>query len=63
MERLDGGAFRFTDPYGVAIRPPRRREASSPDTIVVRNGSLGLAIDCETATPHWHGERIDYDLR
>ena len=43
------------------IRPPRRRETSSPDTIVVRNASLGLAIDCETATAHWHGERIDYD--
>ena len=22
---------------------------------------LGIAIDCETATAHWHGERIDYD--
>ena len=61
VQRLDDGAFRFTNPYGVAIRPPQRREASSPDTIVVRNASLGLAIDCETATAHWHGERIDYD--
>ena len=32
-----------------------------PDTIVLRNKSLGLAVDCETATAHWHGERIDYD--
>ena len=61
VQRLDDGAFRFTNPYGVAIRPPRRRETSSPETIVVRNASLGLAIDCETATAHWHGERIDYD--
>ena len=61
VERLDDGAFRLTNPYGVAIRPPRRRETSSPDTIVIRNESLGLAIDCETATAHWHGERIDYD--
>ena len=61
VQRLDDGAFRFTNPYGVAIRPPRPRETSSPDTIVVRNDSLGLAIDCETATAHWHGERIDYD--
>ena len=61
VQRLDDGAFRFTNPYGVAIRPPRRRETSSPDTIVVRSASLGLAIDCETATAHWHGERIDYD--
>ena len=61
VQRLDDGAFRFINPYGVAIRPPRRRESSSPDTIVVRNDSLGLAIDCETATAHWHGERIDYD--
>ena len=22
---------------------------------------LGLSIDCETTTAHWHGERIDYD--
>ena len=41
--------------------PPQRHEASSPDTIIVQNESLGLAIDCETATAHWHGERIDYD--
>ena len=61
VQRLDDGAFRCTNPYGVAIRPPRRRETSSPDTIVLRNESLGLAIDCETATRHWHGERIDYD--
>ena len=45
----------------MAIRPPRRREPSSPDTIVPQNESLGLAIDCETATAHWHDERIDYD--
>jgi len=61
VERLDDGAFRFVNPHGVAIRPPRRRETSSPDTILIRNESLGLAIDCETATAHWHGERIDYD--
>ena len=61
VQRLDDGAFRFTNPYGEAVRPPRRPETSSPDTIVVRNDSLGLAIDCETATAHWHGERIDYD--
>ena len=61
VQRLDDGAFRFTNRYGVAVRPPRSRETSSPDTIVLRNESLGLAIDCETATAHWHGERIDYD--
>ena len=61
VQRLDDGAFRFTNPYGVAIRPPSRPETSSPDTIIVQNESLGLAIDCETATAHWHGERIDYD--
>ena len=61
VQRLDDGAFRFTNPHGLPIRPPRRRETSSPDTIVIRNDSLGLAIDCETATAHWHGERIDYD--
>ena len=61
VRRLDDGAFRFTNPYGVAIRPPRRQEFSSPETIAVQNASLGLAIDCETATAHWHGERIDYD--
>ena len=58
---LDDGAFQFTNPHGLTIRPPRRRETSSPDTIVVQNDALGLAIDCETATAHWHGERIDYD--
>ena len=60
VQRLDDGAFRFTNPHGLAIRPPRRRETSSPDTVVIQNESLGLAIDCETATAHWHGERLDY---
>ena len=61
VQRLDDGAFRFTNPHGLAIRPPQARETSSSDTIVIQNESLGLAIDCETATAHWHGERIDYD--
>ena len=61
VQRLDDGAFRFTNSYGVTIRPPSQRETSSPDTIIVQNDPLGLAIDCETATAHWHGERIDYD--
>ena len=61
VQRLDDGAFRFTNPPGLTIRPPKRPETSSPDTIVIQNESLGLAIDCETATAHWHGERIDYD--
>ena len=70
VQRLDDGAFRFTNPHGLAISPPRRQATSSPDTIVDQNDSLGLAIDCETATPnkgtrgqapHWHGERIDCD--
>ena len=61
VERLDDRAFRFTNPHGLTIKPPKRQATSSPDTIVVQNDSLGLAIDCETATAHWHGERIDYD--
>lgn len=70
MQRLDDDAFRFTNPHGLAIRPSRRREPSSPDTVVIQSESFGLAIDCETATPdkgtrgqapHWHGERIDCD--
>ena len=61
VQRLDDGAFRFTNPYGLTVRPPKRRETSSPDTIIAQNESLGLTIDCETATAHWHGERIDYD--
>ena len=61
VQHLDDGAFRFTNPHGLTIRPPKRQETSSADTIVVQSDSLGLAIDCETATAHWHGERIDYD--
>ena len=61
VKRLDDGAFRFTNPHGLTVRPPKRQGMSSPDTIIVQNDSLGLAIDCETATAHWHGERIDYD--
>ena len=61
VQRLDHGAFRFTNPHELAIKPPRRRETSSPDTVIMQNETLGLAIDCETATAHWHGERIDDD--
>ena len=61
VQRLDDGAFRFTNPYGLTVRPPKRAEMSSPDIVVIQNDSLGLAIDCETATAHWHGERVDYD--
>ena len=49
VRRLDDGAFQFTNRYGVAIRPPRPRETSSTDTIVLRNESLGLAIDYDHA--------------
>ena len=61
VERLDDGAFRFTNPHGLTIRPPKRHATSSPGTTVIQNESFGLVIDCETATAHWHGERIDYD--
>ena len=60
VQCLDDGTFRFTAPHGWVVRPPPR-EASSPDVIVDQNKNLGLAIDFETATAHWHGERIDYD--
>ena len=39
-------------------RPPKRSGTSSPDNIVIQNETLGLAIDCETATAHWHRERV-----
>ena len=61
VRRLDDGALRFTDPNGEAVRAPAPCEASSPDTILSLNDALGLAIDSETATAHWHGEPIDYD--
>ena len=61
VQRLDDGAFRFINPYGLSIRPPRRGEPSSPETVIRQNDALGIAVDCETATAHWHGERIDYD--
>ena len=60
VQRLDDGAFRFTNPHGLAIRPAAARDLIA-DTIIIQNDALGLAIDCETATAHWHGERIDYD--
>ena len=61
VRRLDDGVFRFTTPHGWTVRPPAPSEPSSPEIVIRQNESLGLAIDCETATPHWHGERIDYD--
>ena len=61
VRRLDDGALRFTDRNGAAVRAPAPSEASSPDTILSHNDTLGLAIDSETAMAHWHGERIDYD--
>ena len=61
VQRLDDGAFRFVNPHGLTIRPPAPLEPSSPEIVIRQNDSLGIAIDCETATAHWHGERIDYD--
>ena len=61
VQRLDDGAFRFTNPDGDTIRPTQRQETSSPFTIVIRNEALGLAIDRETATARWRGEPFDYD--
>ena len=61
VQRLDDGAFRFINPYGLSVRPPRPGEPSSPETVIRQNDALGIAVDCETATAHWHGEHIDYD--
>ena len=61
VQRLDDGAFRFINPYGLSVRPPRRSEPSSPEIVIRQNDALGIAVDCETATAHWYGERIDYD--
>ena len=61
VQRVAGGVFRFTNPDGDPVRPPRRREPSSPATIVNRNEALGLAIDRKTATARWRGEPFDYD--
>ena len=45
---FDDGAFRFTTAHGWTVRPPQRRETSSPDIIVTQNESLGL---CPTQRP------------
>ena len=41
VQRLDDGAFRFTNPHGLGIKPPHPQETSSPDTIIIQNDSLG----------------------
>ena len=61
VRRFDDGTFRFTNPHGWTVRPPAPQEPSSPEIVIRQNESLGLAIDCETTTAHWHGERIAYD--
>ena len=58
-QRLDDGRFRFINPHGLSVRPPRRSDPSSPEIVIRQNDELGIAVDCETA--HWYGERIDYD--
>ena len=52
-----GSPPRAVGRFGHRSRARRRRT----DIIVAQNKDLGLAIDFETATAHWHGERIDYD--
>ena len=51
VQRLDDGAFRFTNPHGLTIRPPKRPETSSPDTT---SGAISNATTdnstCSTTT-------------
>ena len=61
VHRLDDGAYRFVSPHGWTVRPLQTPGPSSPEVIVGHNEALGLAIDGETATARWRGERIDYD--
>ena len=51
VQRLDDGAFRFTNPHGLAIKPPHPQEASSPDTIIIQNDP---SASPSTARPRLH---------
>ena len=61
VQRDGDGAFRFVSPQGWTVRPPPPPGPSSPDVIVGRNDTLGLAIDGKTATARWDGQPVDYD--
>ena len=74
VQRLDDGAFRFTNPHGLTIKPPRRQATSSPDTIIIQNecarphhrlrdGDSTLARGAHRLRPRADGRRLRRGIR
>jgi hypothetical protein len=62
VERRADGELRFRHPHGHAIpNVPSRVEILDDPVQVIRgwNEAEGLELDAHTATPLWHGERLD----
>jgi hypothetical protein len=62
VERRTNGELRFRHPHGHAIPDiPSRVEVQDDPVEAIRswNEADGLELDAHTATPLWHGERLD----
>lgn len=65
VERLDDGAWRFTNARGEsreACAPGRTLPFGDGSQLVADHRERGLAIDPRTAATRWRGERMDYGL-
>jgi hypothetical protein len=65
IERLDDGAWRFTNARGEsreACAPGRTLPFGDWSQLVEDHRAQGLAIDARTAATRWRGERMDHGL-
>lgn len=56
-----GGELVFSRPDGTPVPDTGPPPAGSADDLVARHTRERLAIDDQTITPHWTGERLDPD--
>jgi len=65
VQRLDDGAWRFTNRHGVSVESCVTGSTRPPgdwSCLVAANIERGMHIDAQTAETRWRGERMDYGI-
>jgi Domain of unknown function (DUF222)/HNH endonuclease len=65
VERLDGGAWRFTNARGESLdacAPGRTRPLGDVDAMKAANTARGADVNASTAATRWRGERMHYGI-
>ncbi len=65
VERVDDGAWRFTNRHGQVLEscaPGHTRSMGSWQQLVADHHQQGLRIDAKTAATRWLGEKMDYGI-